>query len=164
MRSITSKRIPVHNKTHRPGHRLLVPVLWAMLTLPMALTAGQDPGLVVYKSPTCGCCKGWVEHMRANGYQVEVRDRQSVLPVKESMGIPRDLRSCHTAVVDGYVIEGHVPADAVARLLKERPAVRGLAVPGMVMGTPGMEGPRSDPYDIVSFGDDGSAAVYESRR
>lgn len=138
-------------------------LLW-LLSVSATVTAAEAADVVVYKSPTCGCCKGWVEHMRANGYRVEVHDRQSVLPVKQAMGVPRNLQSCHTAVVGGYVIEGHVPADAVARLLREQPAIMGLAVPGMVMGTPGMEGPRSDPYDIMAFDENGSATIYEQRR
>jgi len=138
--------------------------LLLLLTMSGGLSAAEPADVVVYKSPTCGCCKGWVKHMRANGYSVEVHDRQSVQPVKQAMGVPENLQSCHTAVVDGYVIEGHVPADTVARLLQERPSIKGLAVPGMVMGTPGMEGPRKDPYDIMAFGDDGSATVYEQRR
>lgn len=134
-----------------------------LLAFSTALTAAEATQAVVYKSPTCGCCKGWVKHLRENGYQVDARDMRSVQPVKDAMGVPPRLRSCHTAIVDGYVIEGHVPADALARLLRERPTIKGLSVPGMVMGTPGMEGPRQDPYTIIAFDDDGSTYVFERR-
>ena len=153
----------VHYRTFNRFTWLLALAL-AMLGATFGLYAAEQTELVVYKSPTCGCCKGWVKHMRENNYKVEVHNQQSVQPVKDAMGVPAKLRSCHTAVVEGYVIEGHVPADAVARLLRERPPIRGLAVPGMVMGTPGMEGPRNDPYDIIAFEDDGSVSIYEQRR
>jgi hypothetical protein len=119
--------------------------------------------IVVYKSPTCGCCKKWVQHMRENGFDVKVHEQYNGTPVKEELGVPRQLRSCHTARVGGYVIEGHVPADLVKKLLEEKPEVAGLAVPGMPMGSPGMEGFRKDPYDVVSFTTGGRTAVYASR-
>ncbi len=131
----------------------------------MLLTApGQAHAekVVVYKSPTCGCCKAWVKHLRDNGFEVEVHQRYNVEPVKDEMGVPKPLRSCHTAKVGGYVIEGHVPADLIVKLLEEKPAAAGLAVPGMPMGSPGMEGPRKDPYDVILFGDQGSR-VYARR-
>lgn len=131
----------------------------------MLLTApGQAHAekVVVYKSPTCGCCKAWVKHLRDNGFEVEVHQRYNVEPVKDEMGVPKPLRSCHTAKVGGYVIEGHVPADLIVQLLEEKPAAAGLAVPGMPMGSPGMEGPRKDPYDVILFGDQGSR-VYARR-
>ena len=131
----------------------------------MLLTApGQARAekVVVYKSPTCGCCKAWVKHLRDNGFEVEVHQRYNVEPVKDEMGVPKPLRSCHTAKVGGYVIEGHVPADLIVKLLEEKPAAAGLAVPGMPMGSPGMEGPRKDPYDVILFGDQGSR-VYARR-
>lgn len=109
--------------------------------------------IMVWKSPTCGCCGKWVEYMKAQGYKVTVHDMEDVSPVKKQHSVPQDLWSCHTAVVDGYTIEGHVPAADIARLLREKPAgVTGLSVPGMVAGSPGMEGGRSDQYDVVAFG------------
>lgn len=119
--------------------------------------------VVVYKSPTCGCCKEWVKHLEANGYEVKVHEQYDVTPIKQDLGVPGQLRSCHTATVDGYVLEGHVPADLIARLQKEKPAVRGLAVPGMPMGSPGMEGPRKDDYDVLTFDESGRTSVYASR-
>ena len=125
---------------------------------------GPPVRMVVYKTPTCGCCKSWVEHAQAAGFQVEVHDTADVAPIKNEHGLPQHLASCHTAIVDGYVIEGHVPADVIRRLLAERPQVAGIAVPGMPAGSPGMEmGSRKDPYDIIAFARDGKVSVYETR-
>ncbi|HEX7090828.1 MAG TPA: DUF411 domain-containing protein [Longimicrobiales bacterium] len=125
--------------------------------------APQDsPLVVVYKSPTCGCCAKWVEHMREAGFRLEVHDTADVSAIKAQHGVTRDLQSCHTALVDGYVLEGHVPAEVVRRFLAERPMFAGLAVPGMPMGAPGMEGPRKDRYDVVAFRRDGTREVYSS--
>ena len=119
--------------------------------------------VTVYKSPTCGCCGKWVMHMREKGFSVTVHNVADVNPIKAKQGLPRRLASCHTALVEGYVVEGHVPADAVQRLLAERPEIKGIAVPGMPAGSPGMEGDHSDPYDIVTFDENGKTGVYESR-
>jgi len=107
--------------------------------------------VTVYKSPSCGCCSNWVDHMRKNGFTVTVHDVDDVGPMKREVGVPARLESCHTAIVDGYVIEGHVPAADVRRLLAERPRVVGLSVPGMVTGSPGMEGGKALAYDVVAF-------------
>ena len=127
--------------------------------------AGEATPMVVYKTPTCGCCRAWVDHVRAAGFAVEVRDMPSVDPVKHEHGLPGHLASCHTAIVDGYVVEGHVPADVIRRMLRERPRVAGIAVPGMPVGSPGMEVPggRKDPYDIIAFTREGTVSVYETR-
>lgn len=121
--------------------------------------------MVVYKSPTCGCCKAWVEHVQEAGFEVEVHDVPNVQPVKEEHGLPGHLASCHTALVGGYVVEGHVPADVIRRLLAERPDVAGIAVPGMPAGSPGMEVPsgQKDAYDVIAFTRDGGVSVFESR-
>lgn len=119
--------------------------------------------VVVYKNAQCGCCAKWVEHLNHNGFHVATRNVASVDTVKSAHDVPAQLASCHTAVVDGYVVEGHVPADAIQRLLKERPRIKGIAVPGMPAGSPGMGGPRAQRYDIVSFDAQGQTAVYESR-
>ncbi len=116
--------------------------------------------VTVYKSPTCGCCKKWVRHLEANGFDVKAHDVTDVVPYKIRLGLTPKLASCHTAVVDGYVVEGHVPAQDIKRLLEERPAIRGLAVPGMPVGSPGMEGPRKERYDVLSVEKDGSTSVY----
>ena len=108
--------------------------------------------LQVYKTPWCGCCAAWVEHMRAAGFVVRVTEVEDLNPVKADLGVLPDLQSCHTGLIDGYVVEGHVPAREVIRLLRERPAATGLAVPDMPIGSPGMEqGDRRDPYRVVLF-------------
>ena len=127
------------------------------------LVALSDATITVYKSPTCGCCGKWVAHLRAAGFNVQVEDREDMMAVKEEQGLPPGLTSCHTAVVDGYVVEGHVPADVVARMLSERPDVAGITVPGMPIGSPGMEGENPVPYDVLAFSSDGRTEVYESR-
>lgn len=121
------------------------------------------PTVVVYKSPTCGCCNKWVDHMREHGFEVETHDTRDMGRVKAMVGVPGALSSCHTAIVDGYVVEGHVPADVVRRMLEERPEAVGITVPGMPMGSPGMEGPYTERYDILTFDEAGRTRVYESR-
>lgn len=117
----------------------------------------------VYKSPTCGCCAKWVEHMRQAGFAPDVQDLPSLTAIKQSTGVPGRLQSCHTAIVGDYVVEGHVPADVVRQLLEEKPQVAGIAVPGMPMGSPGMEGPRKDAYNVVAFTKDGQERVFATR-
>ena len=121
------------------------------------------PEITVYKSATCGCCKKWVSHLRNAGFKVTAVDRTDLDRIKAASGVGPEFASCHTAIVDGYVIEGHVPADLVTRLLKEKPDIKGLAVPGMPMGSPGMEGPRRDPYQVLAFDEQGNLSVYANR-
>jgi hypothetical protein len=130
---------------------------------PGAAAAASALLAVVYKTPTCGCCAKWVDHLKANGYTVEVHDVEQVEPIKAEWGVPAGLASCHTAKVGGYVFEGHVPAEVIQRVLREKPRIAGVAVPGMPMGTPGMEGPYKDRYDVISFDRGGNQKVYESR-
>lgn len=118
--------------------------------------------VTVYKSPSCGCCRAWVDHMREAGFHVVAIDTADVNPIKAKHGVANDLASCHTATVGGYVLEGHVPAADVKRLLHEKPAIVGLAVPGMPMGSPGMEGPISQRYDVVAFDRGGRRSVFAS--
>lgn len=120
------------------------------------------PVVDVYKSPTCGCCAKWVEHLRNHGFTVRTTDMTDLAPLKASHGVPRQVESCHTALVDGYVLEGHVPAADVQRLLKDRPTIAGLAVGGMPVGSPGMEvaGAEAQRYDVMSFEADGSTRVF----
>ncbi|TSA50884.1 MAG: DUF411 domain-containing protein [Nitrosomonadales bacterium] len=113
----------------------------------------------VYKSSTCKCCAKWVDHMRANGFTVNTNDVGNK-EARERAGISTALGSCHTALVDGYAIEGHVPAQDIKRLLKERPRATGLAVPGMPHGSPGMEGARSEPYNVLLIDKQGSTTVF----
>jgi hypothetical protein len=126
--------------------------------------AASAPVISVYKSPTCGCCKNWVDHVKAAGFTVEVHDVDNLSDIKADAGVPASTRSCHTAIVGGYAIEGHVPAATIQRLLKEKPVLAGLAVPGMPVGSPGMEvpGQPAEKYDVVAFKADGSTSVYES--
>lgn len=122
----------------------------------------QQPTITVYKSPTCGCCSKWEDHLKANGFKVISKVSEDMAPVKKKQGVPEELQSCHTGVVNGYVIEGHVPASSIKKLLAEKPkGVKGIAVPGMPMGSPGMEGPSSEKYDVMSFTKDGKATVFE---
>lgn len=116
--------------------------------------AGAFPAMVVFRDPTCGCCHKWVDHLTANGFSVSVRDatRAGMREIKVRLGVPVDLASCHTAEIGPYVVEGHVPAAAIRRLLAEKPAGRGLAVPGMPIGSPGMEGGTPETYDVMLFG------------
>lgn len=124
-------------------------------------TASQElPTVVVYKTSTCGCCNGWVEHLRAAGFTVDARDVRDLMSVKVDAGVPGPLVTCHTALVDGYVVEGHVPADQIQRMLAERPDVAGIGVAGMPIGSPGMEGPNPQPYQVLSFDRAGNMAVY----
>lgn len=124
-------------------------------------TSQAAPTIEVYKSPTCGCCKDWVSHLKENGLNVKTYDTRNVNPFKMRLGIPQHLTSCHTAVIDGYVIEGHVPAQDIHRLLKERPNVLGLTVPGMPVGSPGMEmGDRKDPYAVLTFDQQGKTTRF----
>jgi hypothetical protein len=120
--------------------------------------------LTVYKSPTCGCCTSWVEYMQRNGFAASVTNMPDVTPIKTKHGVPSRLASCHTTLVGGYVIEGHVPVEDIRRLLKEKPAVAGLAAPGMPAGSPGMDIPNSPPYDVVSFDKDGRTRVFASHK
>lgn len=133
-----------------------------MAALPMPLLAGTRaaPVVEVYKSEGCGCCEGWIEHLKAHGFAVKAQDVGDTGAYRRKFGMPDALGSCHTGRVQGYALEGHVPATEIKRLLAERPKARGLAVPSMPLGSPGMEGPRKDPFDVFLVGADGSASVY----
>ena len=131
----------------------------AMATLGLVACAqAQATTIAVIKDPDCGCCTEWVAHLRESGFIVEVTDTREQPAISAKLGVPEELRGCHSATVEGYVIEGHVPAADIARLLAEKPAARGLAVPGMPIGSPGMEqGGRKQPYVTVLFGDSGAS-------
>ena len=123
------------------------------------------PVVRVYKSPTCGCCSAWSEHLKENGFEVELVDTNDMPTVKVALGVPHELGSCHTAEVGDYLVEGHVPADDIKALLAEAPSgVRGLAVPNMPIGSPGMETPGMAPerYDVIAFDEQGGRRVYRS--
>jgi hypothetical protein len=118
--------------------------------------------ITVHKKPNCDCCIRWINHIRAAGFKVTIKDHGNMSSIKTDFGVEPELRSCHTAIVDGYVIEGHVPADEIIRLLQERPKVAGLTVPGMPQGSPGMESHNSEPYDILAFDNNRQTKVYAS--
>lgn len=132
-----------------------------------AQARSEAPWVEVWKSPTCGCCKDWIAHMEANGFRARIYDTGNTA-MRGRLGIDLQFGSCHTARVAGYAIEGHVPAADIRQLLKERPKAIGLAVPGMPVGSPGMDGPeygsRKDPYDVLLIAADGNASIYHSHR
>jgi hypothetical protein len=125
------------------------------LIVPASSAFAQGPSILVHKDPNCGCCEGWVQHLKAAGFVVTVDETAELDIVRKRLGVPSDLAACHTAEVGGYLIEGHVPALAVRRLLQERPVALGLSVPGMPAGSPGMEGGVPQRYEVVLFGADG---------
>lgn len=116
--------------------------------------------IMVYKSPTCGCCKKWVKHLRKEGFNVKTKDYRDMKPIKQTFGVQSQFQSCHTAKVGKYFIEGHVSASDIKKLLKEKPDIKGLAVPGMPMGSPGMEGHRKDKYDVIAIDKNNNVTVY----
>ena len=134
--------------------------------VPGAVAAAPVP-VEVWKAPTCGCCKDWIRHLESNGFKVQVHDSGNTA-ARARLGIPMRLGSCHTALIEGYAIEGHVPAREIRRLLSERPSALGLAVPGMPIGSPGMDGPeygaRKDAYDVLLVSKEGSTTSYQSYR
>jgi len=122
------------------------------LVMPSVSAFAQTPAILVQKDPNCGCCSGWARHLKEAGFAVTTQETTDLRPVRKRLGVPADLAACHTAEVDGYVLEGHVPVVAVRRLLEKRPTAIGLAVPGMPAGSPGMEGGTPQRYDVVLFG------------
>ena len=149
-------------RSHLPISRraLLAGILASPVAAGSVPAAETLPGMVVTKDPSCGCCTGWVEHVRAAGFDVDVIESPEINRLKARLGIPKDLASCHTAEIGGYVIEGHVPASTIKRLLAEKPQAKGLAVAGMPVGSPGMEveGMEPDAYEVVLFRPSGQRA------
>jgi hypothetical protein len=152
-------RLKMTEDTHRLARRSVLGLIAAAALGQVARPSlAAEPVIKVHKDPNCGCCGGWVEHLRDAGFAVEVEDAQDashLVAVRIRLGVPPELAACHTAEVSGYVLEGHVPAPAVRRLLAERPSATGLAVPGMPVGSPGMEGGQPQPYTVVLFGPTG---------
>jgi len=150
-----------------PLRRQLTALLPLAVLAPAARAAAGRPAIEVWKDPSCGCCKDWVAHLKANDFQVKTHDTGNSA-ARERLGMPNRYGACHTAEVEGYAIEGHVPGREIDRLLKERPAAIGLSVPGMPRGSPGMDGPANgnqrDPYDVLLVQRDGSARVFQSYR
>ena len=141
---------------------------WLLLLGSVGLSACSEAAassteITVYATPTCGCCSGWVEHLRENGFTVQVVYQNDLSAIRAQHHLPEALASCHMGVVEGYAVEGHVPADVIQRMLREKPEILGIAAPGMPVGSPGMEMPdgRVDPYDIVSWDASGPVAIYE---
>src|SRR5712691_5167236 len=143
------------NKLHSVTRRSALALVAASLVLQRSPAEAESSAILVHKDPNCSCCSGWVRHLKDAGFAVTVEETADLQRVRKRLGVPADLAACHTAEVDGYVLEGHVPAPAVRRLLKERPAAIGLSVPGMPAGSPGMEGGTPRPYDVVLFGANG---------
>ena len=157
--------------TDRRRFLALAGLATAGLLLPRRLLAleGSAPiAMTIYKSPTCGCCVHWVDHVKGNGFEpkvIDVADQTRLNDLKTTSGVPEALRSCHLALVGAYAVEGHVPADLIHKMLREKPQARGLTLPGMVTGSPGMEvpGQPASRYDILLFQRDGKTTVYASR-
>ena len=139
-----------------------VTAVW--LGFPEVTMAAVNPSLItVWKNPDCGCCKEWISHLQKNGFEVVAKDVPDTAPIRQRLGLPTKFGSCHTAQMGAYVLEGHVPAQEVRRLLREQPKAVGLAVPGMPVGSPGREvGNRQDAYDVLLVLADGSSRVYQS--
>ncbi|MEI9814870.1 MAG: DUF411 domain-containing protein [Acidobacteriota bacterium] len=129
----------------------------------MAVSSPSQPPadrVTVYKDRSCSCCKNWIAHLQANGFKVDVREVDATKPYQQQYHVPSNLTSCHTAVVNGYTVEGHVPAREIKKLLSEKPKVRGLTVPGMPIGSPGMEGGKRQSFAVLTFTDAGQTSVY----
>ena len=148
-----------------PARARTIAVLLAAIAMSQSAGAqtkqgAAKPHVSVYKTPTCGCCGKWVEHMQANGFAATTTNLPDLAEIKAKHKVPAQLQSCHTSLVGGYVIEGHVPADDIKRLLRERPAIVGLAAPGMPAGSPGMDVPHAPAYDVIAFDKNGKTHVY----
>ncbi|HUQ48930.1 MAG TPA: DUF411 domain-containing protein [Gemmatimonadaceae bacterium] len=130
---------------------------------PRDASNGELIPIKVYKDPNCGCCKEWVKHLEANGFKVETMDMPDMSMVKQKYGVKPEMEACHTATVGNYVVEGHVPADLIKQMLKEKPAIAGLGVPGMPQGSPGMEGATKERYNVLTFDRAGRTTVYAQR-
>jgi hypothetical protein len=135
----------------------------AATAFPALLRGSAGTAMLVYKDPACGCCAKWVGLMKAAGFEMSVKDTTDMAPIKQRYHVGPALASCHTALVSGYVVEGHVPADLIRRMLQEKPKILGLSVPGMVTGSPGMEGATRVPYQVLAFDATGKTTVYARR-
>lgn len=129
---------------------------WSLVALPAFAARTAE----VYRDPACGCCEAWIAYLKGHGFAPVVHEETAMPAVKARLGVPERAASCHTAVIDGYVIEGHVPVEDIRRLLAERPRIRGLAAPGMPMGSPGMEMGPAERYTVLSIGEDGSTRPF----
>jgi len=143
------------------SRRSALGIVAVALIAPAVSDAAQSTIIRVHKDPSCGCCSGWVRHLESAGFSVAVQEERNLQGIRKHLSVPTDLAACHTAEAGGYVIEGHVPAAAIQRLLKERPVATGVAVPGMPVGSPGMEGGTPERYAVVLFGPDGRRTYME---
>ncbi|MDF1779903.1 MAG: DUF411 domain-containing protein [Alcanivoracaceae bacterium] len=140
---------------------LLLTLSSSAVLLILSGAAMANPEIEIFKSPSCGCCTKWADYLKDNGFDVKLKETENLNPIKMSARIPAGKGSCHTAFIDGYVIEGHVPAEDIKRLLEEKPDAQGLTVPGMPVGSPGMEmGARKDAYQVLIFQKDGTTEVF----
>jgi len=155
------KRQPVRTIALAVSFVALALTTAAVRTSPSDLPA-KKPTITVYKDPSCGCCKSWIEHLIKHGYTVNAKDSPNMPEIKRTMGVPSGLTACHTGMVNGYLIEGHVPAADIDRLLAQKPKIAGLAVPGMPMGSPGMEGGTAQHYQVLAFDKAGKTTVFAS--
>lgn len=147
--------------TGNVSRRSALGIVAAALIAPTVSEAVESTIIRVHKDPSCGCCSGWVRHLEVAGFNVTVQEERNLQNIRKRLGVPTDLAACHTAEAGGYIIEGHVPVAAIQRLLKERPVATGVAVPGMPMGSPGMEGGTPERYAVVLFGPDGRRTYME---
>jgi len=133
-------------------------------TQPDKVAGAQDGKMQVmlYKSPTCGCCGAYASYLKSSDYSVTIQEEADMTAIKEQFGIPLDLQSCHTSIIDGYVVEGHMPEAAIVKLLAEQPEIAGIALPGMPSGSPGMPGPKAEPFTIYAFSADGQVTEFMS--
>jgi hypothetical protein len=146
-------------KRRKPVRNLLAFILLAVALNSGPVRAEQPYSATLYKNPQCGCCEGYADHLRDNGFEVTVKPTHDLPLLHRQYGVPEPLVGCHTTLIDGYVVEGHVPVNTVIRLLTERPDIKGISLPGMPMGSPGMTGEKTAPFTIYEIGD-GPATVY----
>ena len=154
-------------------NQIMISMLFSIISTTLLINLGVNSTLsrsssdsntvTVYKSPTCDCCNKWVKHLQDHGFKVIANDTSELNQIKVKHKVPNELAACHTAIVDGYVVEGHVPADVIQKMLNEHPKAIGIAVPGMPMGSPGMEGSYSESYDVLIFDQNGNVKTYTSR-
>jgi len=138
---------------------LIAAAMFALAVLPAIASAGDKPAATIYKNPNCGCCEQYADYMRQNGFEVTVKPTHDLTMIKRRHGVPEQFDGCHTMLIDGYVVEGHVPLNTINRLLTERPSIKGIALPGMPQGSPGMSGTKREPFTIYGFGE-GRPKVY----
>lgn len=159
--NLVASRFRLNKETQVIDRRTMLGLVLMAVPASACAKPAKMPQLTIYKSPSCGCCGAWVDHIKGSGFKTVINEMDDVAPVAKKLGVPGSMRSCHTAVLDGYFIEGHVPAADIRKLLREGPKARGIAVPGMPIGSPGMEqGDRRDAYDTMLVLNDGSAQVF----